>query len=349
MTENNNSFSFESQNLITFFIKRFKPLAIITAIGAIVAIVVALSIKPRFESTVVLFPTHSTSISNDLLSGNLGTKDLLKFGDEDEVEQLLQILHSEEIRNMIIDEFNLMEHYDIDPLSAYPRTQLNRKYAKNISFSRTEYMSIKISVLDEVPQTAADIANTLSAYIDTSMNRMKKERALLALKLVEKEYFSVQEEMHRMQDSLKILQQMGINNYESQAEVFYGAYATALIENADSKYIEELEGKIQILSDYGVAYTTTRNRLIYETERLSKFKSRYTEAKIDYEQALPHKFIVDRAVKAEKKAKPVRWLIVAVSTLATFVFAFLILIIIESFGGRIMELRSIANQGQSEE
>jgi uncharacterized protein involved in exopolysaccharide biosynthesis len=348
MTDTTNTFSFESQDLINFFIRRFKPLTIVTLIGAVVSIIVALSIQPRFKSSVVLFPTHSTSISNDLLSGNLGTKDLLKFGDEDEVEQLLQILHSEEIRDIIVKQFNLMEHYEIDQNAPFPYTALHRKYKKNISFNRTEYLSVQINVLDTDPQMAADVANTVSALIDTSMNRMKKERALLALRLVEKEYQSVQDEMQILQDSIKMLQKLGVNNYEAQAEVYYDAYAQALVD-ADSKSLEELEKRIKIISDYGVDYTTTRNKLIWETERFSKLKSRYVEAKIDYEQALPHKFVVDKAVRSEKKSKPVRWLIVAVSTLSTFLFAFLMLIIMESFGRRLLIMKKTNNNTELED
>ena len=336
---NNNSFRFESPDLIEFFIKHFKPLAIITIVGAIIAIVVALSIKPRYKSTVVLFPASSSSISSDLLSMNSGRKDILKFGEEEEVEQMLQVLNSDEIRNTMVNKYNLMEHYEIDSLEAYPLTKLYKEFADNISFRRTEFMSIEIEVLDTDPQLAADLANNIAAEVDTAMNRMKKGRALLILNLVKDEFETLKEEMRISFDSLRMLQMKGINNYETQAEVFNDAYAQALLKGETSR-IKALEDKLDILSQYGAAYMSIRDKLIYDTERLSNLKAKLTEANVDYEQALPHKFIVDNAVKAEKKTKPVRWLIVVLSTMAAFIFSFLFLIIYDGLSKKLKTINS---------
>lgn len=332
-------FSFESSDLILFFIRHFKTLAIITFIGAAVSIIVALSITPRFKSTAIVFPTSSSSISNDLLSNNLSRKDILKFGEEEEVEQMLQVLHSDGIRDAIIKQFNLMEHYEIKADEAYPLTNLHRKFNKNIQFKRTEYMSVVIEVFDTDKELAAAIANKITDLFDTAMTRMKSERALIAFKLVEKEYQTSIKDMQELEDSLKKIQLLGINNYESQSEVFNDAYAQAILKGNQGQ-IKALESKIAILSEYGAQYSTLRNKIIYETERQSNLKTKYAEAKIDYEQSLPHKFIIDRAVVAEKKAKPVRWLIVVLSTFSTFIFAFIGLIVYEGLGARLRTIRS---------
>ena len=59
-------------------------------------------------------------------------------------------------------------------------------------------------------------------------------------------------------------------------------------------------------------------------------KAKYEEAKVDAEQILSQKFIVNRAVEAEKKAYPIRWLIVVISTVSSMLFAFLLLLIVEN-------------------
>lgn len=336
--KNNPTFSFDSPDLIDFFIRHFKPLAIITTIGAIVSIIVAFSITPKFKSTVVFFPASSSSISNDLLSLYLGSKDILRFGDEEDVEQMLQVLYSADIRERVVNKFDLIEHYEIDTEAPYPMTQLGKIWDSNITFRRTEYMSIEIEVFDKDPKIAADIANTIADLVDTAMTNIKKGKALLALKLVEKEYFTLRDEISVVQDSLKKIRLLGINNYETQAEVFYDAYAVAIVKG-QTKYIKDLEEKLQLLSEYGGAYTNLRDKMIYETERLSNLKAKYMEAKVDYEQTLPHKFVVNRAFEAEKKSKPVRWLIVSLSTLATFVFAFIFLIMLEGLAQRMKEFK----------
>jgi uncharacterized protein involved in exopolysaccharide biosynthesis len=63
---------------------------------------------------------------------------------------------------------------------------------------------------------------------------------------------------------------------------------------------------------------------------LSEIESKYIEAKIDVEQDLPHKFVVNEAVKAEKKSYPVRWLIVMISTISSFILSIIVLVILEN-------------------
>jgi uncharacterized protein involved in exopolysaccharide biosynthesis len=66
--------------------------------------------------------------------------------------------------------------------------------------------------------------------------------------------------------------------------------------------------------------------LEHEKEQLSHLRAKYQEARVDAEQTLPHKFIVNNAFPAEKKSYPIRWLIVLVSTVSTFIMALLVII-----------------------
>lgn len=323
-------FNFDSFDLIYFIRRRFVPLAIITAVGAIVSIIISLTIEEKYKSTVILFPTASTSVSNALLSDNAATKGVLMLGEEEEVEQMLQVLKSDEIRSRIIQKYNLMEHYEIDSTSQYPLTALANTYNSNISSERTEYMSVEIEVLDKDPQIAANIANDIAAYLDSVMNRMQKERARKALKIVEAEYHDLENQIRTLEDSLVTLRKLGVYDYESQSEVFNDAYAQAVAAR-NTAGAKELEQKLKVLAQYGGAYVSIRDFLEHEKKQLSKIKAKYAEAKVDAEQNLPHKFIVDQAYKAERKSYPVRWLIVVVSTISTAIFALLLLIVIQIF------------------
>ncbi len=71
--------------------------------------------------------------------------------------------------------------------------------------------------------------------------------------------------------------------------------------------------------------------LEYEKEQLSHLRAKYQEAKVDAEQTLPHKFVVNNAYKAEKKSYPVRWLIVVVSTISAFLLSILVIVALENF------------------
>jgi len=64
----------------------------------------------------------------------------------------------------------------------------------------------------------------------------------------------------------------------------------------------------------------------------------YEQAESDAYANFNHKFVVERAVVADKKEKPKKAIIILVSTMATFIFMVFALLIQD----RIQELRKIA-------
>lgn len=323
--------SFNTTNFLYFLYKWRKPLIIIGMAAAILSAGLSFLITPKFKSTVVLFPTSTNAISKALLSDNFGGKqDILEFGEEEQSEQLLQILNSNEIRSRVIRKYNLMKHYDIDPASKYKMTNLFNEYNDNITFRRTEYMAVEITVMDKDPQMAADIANYISEQLDSVKNKMQKERALQAFRIVEREFLNQQNYIKKLEDSMSMLMKLGINDYETQAEAYNTQLAIALSKN-NKEAVRAIEEKLKVLGEYGSAYISLREAIELEKKQLSTVKAKYDEAKVDAEQELPAKFVVDRAYKAEKKSYPVRWVIVIVSMISALLLAILSLIVIENF------------------
>ena len=320
----------DSIDFINYVWSKRKMLITVSIIAFIVSAIVSLTIKPKFKSSVVLFPASSASISKSLLSRNTSQQnDILRFGGEEEGEQLMQVLNSEDIRDKIIQKFNLAHHYRIDTAKNFGRTKLFGEYKNNIKYMRTEFMSVIIEVLDIKPDTAALIANEISNQVDSVMTRIQHERAIKGLAIVEKEYTTMVKQMNLMEDSLRKIGDLGVNDYKSQTKAYNEAYAKALLSGR-SQGTKEIESKLKMLAKYGANYTDLTDLLYNETQRLSELKGKYMEAKVDAEQSIPHKFVVDRAYPSEKKAYPQRTLIVLMSTLSAFLVALLLLIIRDS-------------------
>jgi len=320
-------YDFASTDLLIYIWRKRVPLMIISAAAAVLSIIVSFTITPLFKSTVIMFPTASASISKNLLADNYsGRYSIYEIGDEEQAEKLMQVLNSEEIKNRIIEKYNLKEHYGIEPDSKYPQTQLNEAYRSKIRIRRTEFMSVEVEVKDSDPQMAADIANDISSLTDTIFSDMLRQRALQAFRIVEKEYNDMLASYQQTQDSLSFLRTQGINNYLAQADRYHEAYGKALVLG-NSQAIRALDDKFEIMAEFGGDYDVYNTQLSYFAAVLSRMKLRYVEAKIELEQALPHKFIVDRAVKADKKAYPKKSVIVIVSTLSAFLLSLLLLIL----------------------
>jgi len=318
-----------SEDLISFINKKKKTLLIVVTIAIIVSVLASLLIQNKYESKVVLFPTTTSSISKALLSEhNTNKEDILKFGEEEEVEQMLQILHSDEIRNKIVEKYNLLDHYDIDKDDQYKNTKLQKEYESNVTFSKTKFMSVEIQVLDHNADTAAFIANDISAYIDTVKNRMRREIAVQAFLIVEEKFNDQKFYIKTLEDSLTVLRKLGVIDYESQAERITEQLSIAILQGK-SNAVKQLEAKLDILSEYGGAYVSIRDQLEYEKKQLTNIHAKYEEAKVDAENNLQHKFVVNHAFPAEKKAYPIRWIIVLISTISALLLTVLVLLILE--------------------
>jgi capsular polysaccharide biosynthesis protein len=334
-------------SVIGFIFKWRKVIAITCLIAGVLALVFSSSlfIAPRYRSTVIMYPAATNSISKALLSENQSSEqDLLEFGEDAQTEQMLQILNSGRLRDRIISRFNLADHYGISPNSKYYNTRLQKQYEQNISFKRTEYMAVKISVLDKSPQMAADIANSIASLLDSVKNDMQKERAIEGFRILEDEYNKLQAEIGKMEDSLTEIRKKGVHDYETQAEMINQQLAIEIARGNQSG-INALESKLDILAQYGGAYVSLRDAIENEKKQLSYVKARYDEAKIDAQKILPQKFIVQSAYKAEKKAYPVAWLIVLTTIIATFFVTVLVIVAIDQWGDELAKVINPQDKG----
>ncbi|MFW5851695.1 MAG: hypothetical protein ACOCWB_05680 [Bacteroidota bacterium] len=328
--EKNDRYSFNSNDLLFRIFLYKKPLIIISICAFIISTIVAFFVlTPQFRSSVILFPAPSASISQSLISTVNTYKSESVFGEEEELEQILQVLHSDELRNRIIKKYDLWKHYEIDTTStSYPRDKMMKKFYNKIHFSRTKYMAIEVEVFDHNPDTAALIANDIMYLIDSVMNKMTKRRAIEAYTIVKEEYDVKEQQINKLEDSLATIMNKGVFDFESQSEVLNKAYADALA-SGNTKGAGKIKSTLDTLAKYGSSYVSIRDFLLYEKEQLSLLNSRLKEAKVNAERDLTHYFVVNKAYESDKKAKPKRLVIVMISTIATFLFAFVLLVIID--------------------
>ncbi|MDX5326532.1 MAG: hypothetical protein LPK80_09755 [Bacteroidota bacterium] len=321
---------FDSSNLFVFMYRWRRPLIIFPVIAAIAAAIFSSPtfIDPLFQSTVVVFPSTTNSVSKALLPQQSGqSEDILEFGDEQQAEQLLQILNSDEIRNRIVKKYQLMDHYGIDSTSDYPKTALIKAYQNRITFQRTQFQSVEISVLDTDPDTAAMIANDIAKLLDEVKKRIQKERAQVAMKIVQREYERMKGEVEQREQILMELRKKGIQDYETQSAVLSEQLAVAMI-SGKSDAARKISNQLDTLSKYGGVYLNAKDELSLMKEELMKVRVKLDQARVDLEQDLPATFKVNDAFPAERKTYPVRSLIVLIAFFGTFIFTLVMILIL---------------------
>ena len=312
--------NYSSKYLCKLLVEYRKPILIILAVAALCAVIFSAPffITPLYKSTTIIYPTSSNSISKVLISTTYQSeKDIMNIGEDEQTEQMLQVLNSNRVRDKVISRFNLMEHYNIKPDSKYPFTKLNKLYDSRIKFRRTEYNAVKITVLDSDAALSARIANEIAEIFDSTMNQMQKEVAIEAFRIVEQEYNWLVAEMNMLEDSLNTLRKLGVFDYESQVEMLSRQMAVEL-GKGNTQGVSNIQKQLDVLADYGGASYAINQRLDNDRLQLSLVKSKYEEAKVDATEFIPHKFVVTSAFQAERKSYPVRWLIVVITVLSTF-------------------------------
>ena len=326
---NDQSYDINSNGIFHFLSRKRGILLITSLLAFISSVIFSLLIEDKYESSVILFPSTTTSVSRALLNDeNYREKDFLEFGEEEEAEQLIQLLNSDEIRSHIIEKFDLMNHYDIDSEAEYRQTKLYEEYKANIDFYRTKFMSVKIEVLDTDKEYAANIANEISLKVEEVRSNILKKVARQGFEIVQKEFNSLVAEINRMEDTLNQIRAKGVQDYETQVEVLSNQYGAALVEgnNAAAKAIGD---KLDTISKYGGKYLSLVQQMEYEREKLSDLRKVYAEARVNAESTIDQTFIVNKAYPSEKASYPIRWLIVVASTLATFLFTMILLILFD--------------------
>ncbi len=321
----------ERQNLLVFIWKKRKVILLGTGIACLASIGISLLLTPQYRATAIVFPAATSTVSfSEQRNAKASSMD---FGEEEQAEQLVQILASSRIRNRIVEEFDLMNHYNIDSTDANKQYKLGKAYDDHIQYTRTRYGSIQIDVWDKDPKKAAVMANKIVDLIDTVKNDMVRERTIPAFEINQRKKNQLEAEKKTLQARLDSLSAIGVVPIESRANLFQ-AYNES--KNAEDRAF--YKEKIEINLTYGATYDGLQTQRDERIIKLTKFEDSYEQSESDAHTNFTHKFVVEPAVVADKKDKPKRMIIVLLATIGAFVFMIFALLIRD----RIQELRKIA-------
>lgn len=311
----------ESTHLLVFIYRNLKTLIAIGFLAAVAASGVSLMLDEYYESTVVMFATSQHSLGEQFFE-ETKKNDLLAYGETEDAERLLQILNSHRIRNRIIEKYDLYTHYNIDPSEPGAKTDMALTYGSNVSANLTRFGSIRVQVLDTDPELARDMANDMAFLVDSVANSMRNERANEAYKLALGALAQTSEQIAQAEDSLASLHALGIYDFETQVEGLTAQYGMA-VASGRSAAANTLKKDLERLGTLANGYNNLSAYLEAAYEQQSLLKKRVELMRVDAETQLSSSFIVDYATAADKKAKPVRWLIVVMTSVVAVGAAFL--------------------------
>jgi hypothetical protein len=229
-----------------------------------------------------------------------------------------------------VDKYNLLAHYEIEPNESNKNYKLNQEYNAHFTFSRTKYGSIQIDVLDQDAKLAAKMANDIVDLIDTVKNEMINERTKPAFEINKRKMLQIERERDSVLNILDSLSNLGVVSSDIRSNLFQ-----ALVDSKSAGEKAEIQIKIDINRKFGSMYDALAHRRNEMIIKIEEFRVSYEQAESDANANFTHKFIVEKAVVADRKEKPKRMIIVLVSTLSGFIFGVFFLLIRQ----RIKELK----------
>ena len=243
----------------------------------------------------------------------------------------LQLTQSYDIRNKIIKTFNLFEHYGIDTLkNKIFKSQVYKKYDENILIKKTEYESMEITVYDTDPFIASAIADSIVHFFDQKARSLQVEKSREVMIIALDQLTKKKIEMDSMDNTLhEYSTKYGLLDYKSQSKEVTRAYMRAL-STGSSKVINESNKILEGLRDKGTEFNAIN-------EHLWRIRGTYNDLLLIYDNAyrdvfkkLTYANVVTRPFPSDKKAYPVRWLIVLISVGSSVLLSFMILLFLDS-------------------
>lgn len=325
MSKKNQSYNFEFTEVVLFLVGNWKKL-LFSALAAGVVGFLASSpwfITPKFKSVCVFYPGTTNSISTALFyTIKQKAQDPLMFAEQEVTEQYLQMLQSDDLAGKIIHKYKLYEHYELDPNKVEDQKKMGKIYQENITFNRTDFNSIKITVMDPDPVIAAEMANGIVDMLDKMKHEVNQTVARQIFSIVEREYVSKLQYTDSLKLRLKELGHYGVYDLSNQAKGIAEAIGSG---HAGAGIEKEKAG----LTEHGGEALLLLNLIELEAENLANLRTKYEQARVDTTGGLSNVFVISKATVANFKAYPRRTMITLISAIAGFVMGCVILIAAE--------------------
>jgi len=302
-----------NSNLFQIALKNKKILIIVGLVAAVLSVIFssATFIKPKFKSQAIVYPS------------NLG-----EYSEESPIEQMMQWFESRTIKENVIKEFNLAEHYVINPEDKLADYYLMLEYDDNVKINQTKYESAEVVVTDTDPELAYKMVNSIIDNLNKVIRDEHKKRALEDLITVETQFNRIKSNLDSVSSELKkIRKEYHIINYSVQSEeVMRGYLRTFDGASKTSSNYDEIIKLMNNIEEKGGDFINLEQRVYHILEAYKYWEIEYIKAEKTYKRVMTYTNTVTKPVVSYKKVYPIRWLIVAISTFGAVFFAFVVLL-----------------------
>ena len=299
--------NFNNLSLVQLVLKWKWHIIIITVVAALCGAIFSSSmfITPLYKSVAVAYPAN-----------------ISPYSDESETEQMLEIINSNSIMDAIVEKYDLWNDYKIDRNDQFARTYMINEYRSKIKIAKTPYEAVSITVMDKDPETACGIARDILNFYDEKVHTLHKQKVGEVVTMYERQ---LKEKQHDI-DSLKkrytdICTTYGISDISSQSRE-----VTKSMLGGSAK-ASEMQSNME---KFGAEIIDLQTKIAAEGNTYVSIKVDYEQNLRFYNSDLTYSNIITEPFPSDKKAFPVRWVVVALSAMGALLLSIVVAFIIEN-------------------
>ena len=309
---------FDNQKILLLIRKRFIHFVII-GIAAIVLSAIFSSpffITPKFKSTARIYPINLAVMST-----------------ESETEQMQEIINSNDIKFRMFDAFTLDQVYKINKSDPNYVTYMLAEYNSNVSARKTEFETVELSVLDENPQRAARMCDSIIHFYNLKVREMHSAKNWEVVKIVSenmklriKERDSLLNILNSQREKFHIL------DFNTQVRDITRGYMDALSTGRENtEGAREIKQLYENLAEKGGESYILETRFVKTNSTIDSLKFLYDINLSEANKKITYCHIVEKPIPADKKSYPVRWMLVSMTLAASLFLSLLLFIFIDYY------------------
>lgn len=305
-----------------------KKILALTTIAAIGSIVLSLMLDNYYQATTTFYAA-SEDLSKPTPIGEID-RNIRYYGTDTDVDRLLTIANSSDLKSKIINEFNLYKHYEIDPDSKDAEHKINLRFSKLYNVTKTKLDAIELSVEDTDPELAARIANSARDKINDSSQKTIKDGQANLIQTFEKKINQNEIQLKSLGDSLTLLRKKyNVFDLETQTQVLLEQLSLAR-SKGQTKLALSLEKQIENYNAGYSAVAVISAEHEASSTQLGLDKQKYKQLKSSFESPFPAIHIINQATVPVIKSRPRRSLYVIGASLFAFLLSTLGALIIDT-------------------
>lgn len=328
---------------------------------AVLSAIVLLLLPNYYQASTTFYATSTDAAQPAPLGYGNGEKTLIYGGDAD-VDRLFSISQSSEVYNYLIDQFQLYEHYDIDPNGKKAKVKMYNELAELYTTLKSEYGGIDLTVEDTDPTRARDMANAARDKINEVSQQIIKDMQKTTLSNYRNNIANKQTKSTLLNDSLtRVKKRFDIYDSKSQSEAYASlltsnesameGYATKLdiyknsklnsawdsvrkyrvLHTSTEKQVSKLRDKINLFNKGVVKVRKLDQEVSRLNDHLSLDKERLLQLEAAHQAPFDALLVVEEASIPIDKSRPKRSILLILFTLLGFILSIFVAFIIENY------------------